>query len=156
MKFSVISFCGSDVAARFSASPVRCGAGRPDRSRDGSVCLKIRAISLFRCKRIQLPQGPRLGVIGADVHTLHAQAFIIGKNSTLEKSFFFLVVASCTAQSNSARVTNSGRRIIEVQIKVSLLENPHPLPRADATVPPAAEQHIRNSRLSYGCPYSSF
>ena len=52
--------------------------------------------------------------------------FVEVKNSTLEKSFFFLVVASCTAQSNSARVTNSGRRIIEVQIKVSLLEKSTP------------------------------
>ncbi len=58
-------------------------------------------------------------VIGTDVHALYAQALFIGEKLGLGEVRLFFLPASATAQSKSALVTKSGRRMTEIHWKLS-------------------------------------
>lgn len=120
MNFPVFIFHVWDAAELFSVFPVQRGEDHSDKSRGGSVSLKIKPIPLLYGKGIHLRQRFRFFIIRADMQALNAKSLIIGQEFRLGKILFLFAVASCTAQSNASGVTNSGSRIMDVHSNVSL------------------------------------
>ena len=74
-------------------------------------------LSMYSCIDATVPGSSSYGP--TCMHCTHSPSSYV-RNSALEKSAFFFLVASSTAQSRSAFVTKSGSLMAEIHLKSSL------------------------------------